>query len=491
MAILLCMLGSGCQVVDMFNMFNITPLPLESATPQISLNQVTDIPTLPVTTSTPTPSAGASVNYEEPTDIFLQVTEEMLPARSYDQVVIFGTVTGFSNRTDAWGNLLAASAFEISHHSGTVFTVNCDDFCFQVDARRNLIPSSSIQEGSEVIIFGASGEEVTDIDADLIAVHTLAEEPHMTEIPDMSQIGNNLVYTEYELAGMPQMNPIRIQGVERTAVPEITPTGEAAPVDTAVDSSTAATEDTNNGYGYYSWFLPTSTPNRPQRTPTPSETGSVAEPTPTKTLNERLTDRLNHTLETRSTYSFGAYGEKYSIYIEYEADQNRDPRHPTRAMLDIYSNSYSFAEYWIPYVQNPMFYNWGIVNYGGDWYMPLRVTVDIDPEPGIVDLVYCDRTLRSQSNYDAQKGYIRSYGYSILNRTLFYFYQKENGYGISIGLQDYDLGFDDIPFGYVGTYAEIVPFYADDLITFFGHRNGKWYYVEVGVPENLNAGYYW
>ena len=72
----------------------------------------------------------------------------------------------------------------------------------------------------------------------------------------------------------------------------------------------------------------------------------------------------------------------------------------------------------------------------------------------------------------------------------FVFYQKENGYGVSIGLTDYDLGFDDIPFGYLGTYAEMVPFYSDDLITFFGHRNGKWYYVELG-PQDPNAGYYW
>ncbi len=468
-------------------MFSITPVPFETSTPQLSLNQITEIPTLPAITATPTLSAGASIEYEPPEDIFIKVSQEMLPAKPHEQVVIFGTVTGFTTQTDQWGNITSASALEISHHSGTEFKVNCDDFCFHVDARKNLLPSSAVKEGSEVIIFGASGDEVTDINADLIAVHTLAEVPHVTDLPDMSQLGSNLAYTEYELVGMPQMNPIRIEGVELTAVPEATPTEEPSQQNTGQDSGSETTGGYD--YGYTSWFLPTSTPNRPQRTATPQET-EIVEPTPTKTLNDRLTDRLNHTLETRSTYSFGSYGEKYTIYIEYELDQNRDPRYPTRAMLDVMSNSYSFAEYWIPYVENPFFYNWGIVNYAGDWYMSLRTSVDIDPEPGVVDLVYSDRTLRSQTNYDAQKGYIRSFGYSIINRTLFYFYQKENGYGVSIGLTDYDLGFDDIPFGYLGTYAEMVPFYSDDLITFFGHRNGKWYYVELG-PQNPDAGYYW
>ncbi len=475
---------SGCQIIDMFSA---TPVPLEVSTPQLGLNQVTEIPTLPIVTSTPTPSVGSSVDYVPPDDIFIQVTGEMLPSKAYDPVVIFGTITGYTAQTDSWGNLLTTGALEISHHSGTEFRVVCDDFCFYTDARRNLIPSSAAKEGSEVIIFGAAGDEVTDINADLIAVHTLAEKPQNTNIPDMSQLGGNLIYTEYELAGMPKMNPIRIEGVELPPEPTATPTAGLSAESTDTDNGSQTTE--NYDYGYYSYYLPTSTPNRPLLTLTP-ETVETPVPTPTQTLNDRLTERLDHSLETRSTYSFGAYGEKYTIYIEYDLEQNRDPRHPTRAMLDLESNGYTFSEYWIPYVENPMFYNWGIVNYGGDWYMPLRVSVDIDPEPGVVDLIVSDRTLRSQTNYDAQKGYIRSFGYSIINRILFYFYQKENGYGISIGLQDYDLGFDDIPFGYVGQYAELVPFYSDDLITFFGHRDGKWYYVELGIDPLYNY-YLW
>lgn len=477
-AILFCLAFSGCQVIEMFQ---VTSMPLETATPELRLNQVTDIPTLPAITPTSTPQIGAYVQYEDPSDIFTRVTIEMLPAKSYDQVVIFGTVEGFTTQTDAWGNTVSTGNLKISHHSGTEFSVTCDNFCFYTDARRSLISADKAVKGSEVIIFGASDETLTDINADLIAVHTIADIPQGHAV-DLSQLPSGLTYTEFELDSFPQLNPIRVSG-SAAAVPTATATPDPYGAYNSYDTGTS------NNYGYTGYGRPTSTPNRPPtETPTPVSS-SEPEPEATEDLNQRLTARLNHSLASRSNYSFGAYGEQYSVYIEYEQDQNRDPKHPTRADMNIESNGYAFTDYWIPYVQNPMFYNWGVVCYGGDWYLPLRVTVDIDPDPEITDLVYSDRTLRSQQNFDSQQGYLRSFGYSILDSKLFYFYQKEDGYGISINRQDFDLGFDDIPFGYVGSYTEIDPFYSDDLITFFGHRGDKWYYVELEKPETNY--YYW
>ena len=53
LVILLGLILSGCQMLPVFQ---ITPVPLETETPQLSLNQITDIPTLPPVTATPTPS---------------------------------------------------------------------------------------------------------------------------------------------------------------------------------------------------------------------------------------------------------------------------------------------------------------------------------------------------------------------------------------------------------------------------------------------------
>ena len=489
-ALVFALLGSGCRMTEVLR---ITPAPLESPTPKLQLNQVTDIPTLPVVTPTSTPQIGSYVRYEDPSDIFTRVTQEMLPGKSYDQVVIFGTVEGFTTQTDAWGNTVYSGDLRVSHHSGTEFRVTCDDFCFYTDARRNLIPSDKVIRGSEVIVFGAANETLTEISADLIAVHTLAQAPEV-RFPEMSGLPSGMTYSEYELDSFPKLNPIRISGssaspsAEATATPD--PYGYTA--DTSYGYNTYGYTDTGSYAGTGGYGRPTSTPNRPPtETPTPiPDVTEAPQPAATQDLNELLQARLTHTLANRSNYTWGAYGERYSVFLEYDQDQNRDPRHPTRADISIESNDYAFTDYWIPYVHNPMYYNWGVVCYGGDWYLTLRSVVDLDPDADVADLVYNDRTIRSQQNFDSRKGYLRSFGYSIIDNKLFYFYQTENGYGISINLQDYDLGFDDIPFGYVGSYTEMDPFYSDDLITFFGHRGGKWYYVELG-KEEPQYGYYW
>ena len=459
----------------MLPIFQRTPIPLETPTPQLSLNQVTDIPTLPPVTVTPTLSLGESVNYLAPGDIFTQVTAEVLPEKAFQPVILFGSVKAFTVQTDVWGQVLPTGGFTLAHHSGTDFHINCDDFCFKVDAKKNLISDEKLVEGSEVIVFGVSGEDVTEINADLVAVHVIREDPIPREA-DVSNLPFDLSYNEYELEYFPELNPISIQAAAATSTPIPEPTEEVP-----VEQPTEVSNDPY-GYGYYYYVRPTSTPNRPQRTPTPDETGTPV-PTPTLSLDDHLSARLNHSLETRSSYSYGAYGERYSTYLEYDQEMNRDPSYPTRASMNVDSNGYEFTDYWIPYVENPMFTNWGIVCFAGDWYLPMRLTVDIDPDPGVTDLVFTDRTLRSNSNYDKSRGYIRSFGHSIIDRKLFYFYQKENGYGVAISNQDYDLGFDDIPFGYVGKFSELDPFYSDDLITFFGHRGDKWYYVEISAAE--------
>lgn len=478
--ILLCLFLSGCSMLPVLQR---TPLPLETATPQLSLNQVTDIPTLPPVTATPTLSAGQSVNYRAPGDIFTQVTSEALPEKAFQPVVLFGTVERFTVSTDNWGQVVSTGGFILSHHSGTEFSIICDDFCFKVDAKKNLIADNKLVEGSEVIVFGTAGDEMTEISADLIAVHVIREDPVPHEA-NVSAFPFDLSYIEYELESFPDLNPLSIQAASATSTPIPEPTEEITEEPTA---------ESYDYYGYgYSYYLPTSTPNRPQRTPTPDETGTPV-PTPTLTMDDHLNNRFNHSLANRTNFAFGSYGEKYSTYLEYDQDLNRDPSYPTRANMNIQSNGYDFVDFWIPYAENPMFTNWGIVCFGGDWYLPMRLTVDIDPDPNVTDLIFTDRTIRSNSNYDKSRGYIRSFGYSILgysylNYKFFYFYQNENGYGISISGQDYDLGFDDIPFGYVGRYSEINPFYSDDLITFFGHRGDKWYYVEIEADED--TGYY-
>ncbi len=200
-------------------------------------------------------------------------------------------------------------------------------------------------------------------------------------------------------------------------------------------------------------------------------------------LDENIEKRRLSALGGRTHFSYGYYGESYTEGLEYAEDTNRDPNFPTRANMTVYSNGYEFFDFWFPHTKNPMFYTWGIVNHGGDWFLPIRMTVDINPEPAVSEIIYSDRTLMSQINYDKTYGYLRTFGFSIIHYNLFYFYQRADGYGFAVNRVDYPLGFDEIIFGLVGDQQDLNPYYADLLITFFGLRGDTWYYVEITAPE--------
>ena len=200
-------------------------------------------------------------------------------------------------------------------------------------------------------------------------------------------------------------------------------------------------------------------------------------------LSEKIKNREKLSLSSRANHTYGLYGEMYSTSLNYNTELNRDPEHPTRANMNINSNFYSFYDFWFPYVNSPIESNWGVITYAGDWYITVRMTVDINPDPGVTDLIYGYRTIMSEYNYDQKMDYLRSFGYSILANQFFYFYEKENGFGFSLNKVDYDLNFDSIPFGYADVYAELNPFFSDDLISFFGKRDDTWFYVEIQTVE--------
>ncbi len=112
------------------------------------------------------------------------------------------------------------------------------------------------------------------------------------------------------------------------------------------------------------------------------------------------------------------------------------------------------------------------------------MTVDINPDPTISEIIYCDRTLMSQTNLDKSYQYIRSFGLSIYNYLLFYFFQRDNGYGFALNRTDYNLEFDEILFGMVGDYQDLNPYFADNLIQFFGRRGNTWYLAELETPKD-------
>jgi hypothetical protein len=65
----------------------------------------------------------------------------------------------------------------------------------------------------------------------------------------------------------------------------------------------------------------------------------------------------------------------------------------------------------------------------------------------------------------------------------FYFFQEEGQIGFVYDGQEYFLGYTQIPHEACCSGAELNPISAENMVAFYAQRDGKWYYVEIGVFE--------
>lgn len=307
-------------------------------------------------------------------------------------------------------------SFELDADYGVKLAVHCDGGCFLTDRAKIPVAYENVTAGNEVIVYGATDPDTADkVIADLIVVHD-------------------------------------VRPVERADAPN--------PGDLYFPA----------GIHYTEYRLK----DVPSLNPLSFETTD-----PDFDVEANLAERLKLSLAERNEFAYGAYGEIYSAELDYTTPSNRAAGYPTRSRLTMYANGYEFFSTFIPQIPTPYDAIWGDLNYGGDWYLPLRFSVDINPDPKVEEIVTCDRTIMSQMNFERNFGYIETFGYSILNYNLFYFFRKANGIGFALNRTNYELGFDDVIFGEIKPFTELNPFYSDYRIGFFGRRGETWYYAEV------------
>lgn len=409
-AVMLAM--SGCGWIEV-SLTGTTPIPIQSstATPLINIASLPTLPRLaaePTATALPLTSAERSVNdirYDNDPDLFRDYAGDTYDVQKGGIVRLRGTISA-----------LTYDSFKLKS-TGLEVTVNCDDGCFLTDRAKKLVAFSSLSDGEEVLVFGATDvDDTAKIVADLIVASGGRSKSRGSAAEIYPPAG--FYYHEYRLKEPPTLNPLSFE----TTDPEFN-------------------------------------------------------------VEENLAERLKLTLAERNLFAYGMYGESYSSGTEFTKDENRAAGIPTRAEVTVYSNVYEFFSTWIPYVEVPYDQLWGILNYGGDWYLPMRLTVDVNPDPNVVDVVFSDRTIMSQLNYDKAYNYLRTFGHSIINSSLFYFYEREDGCGFALNRVDYPLAFDEIYFQQQRPYAELNPYYSDYLIGFFGKRGETWYYAEVTADE--------
>ena len=82
-----------------------------------------------------------------------------------------------------------------------------------------------------------------------------------------------------------------------------------------------------------------------------------------------------------------------------------------------------------------------------------------------------------------QKGYDETFGLQLLAGKLFYFYMRDGLAGYSYDGKETDLDYSEIPHYRCCSESVVNPVPAENMVAFFGQRDGTWYYVELGNFE--------
>lgn len=126
----------------------------------------------------------------------------------------------------------------------------------------------------------------------------------------------------------------------------------------------------------------------------------------------------------------------------------------------------------------------GIWEVGGDWvleYAEINVAVDEAENTAASDakgqLVWKGVSLNEKDSLD------EIFGFQLLNRRPFYFFEKDDEIGIVFDGKGTMLGFDRVPHYVCCSAAELNPRPSPNMVSFFAQKAGTWYYVEIGDYE--------
>jgi len=123
----------------------------------------------------------------------------------------------------------------------------------------------------------------------------------------------------------------------------------------------------------------------------------------------------------------------------------------------------------------------GLWGYSNHWVLEIAyVDLTIPPQNEIsLDVqgqLYQDGELLNDRN-----DYKEAFNFQMMNGKPFYFFDRDGKIGISYNGQEVILGYSQIPHYQCCSAAQLNPRKAKDMVAFFGQREGKWYYVEIGV----------
>jgi hypothetical protein len=81
--------------------------------------------------------------------------------------------------------------------------------------------------------------------------------------------------------------------------------------------------------------------------------------------------------------------------------------------------------------------------------------------------------------------YDEAFGFQLMNGKPFYYYKRNNQIDVSYNNQEIILGYSQIPHYQCCSAGALDPRSAKNMVAFYAQRDGKWYYVEIGVYKKL------
>ncbi len=137
-----------------------------------------------------------------------------------------------------------------------------------------------------------------------------------------------------------------------------------------------------------------------------------------------------------------------------------------------------FAELGAP---NPIQYIQGLWTYNGHWVLETVGTSRQGESQDGLEGAGSGQIIRDEGSLNEKYGYEEAFGFQLIRGKPFYFFREEGRIGFVYDGQEFMPGYSQIPHYGCCSAAEMNPIHAENMVAFFAQRDGRWYYVEIGV----------
>jgi hypothetical protein len=123
----------------------------------------------------------------------------------------------------------------------------------------------------------------------------------------------------------------------------------------------------------------------------------------------------------------------------------------------------------------------GLWSYSNHWALEIAQVTQKFSSQNEISLDSFGQIVQDGELLNERYGYDEAFGFQLMNGKPFYFFKRDGQIGISYDNQEVPLGYAQIPHYQCCSGAGVNPKIAQSMVAFFAQRDGKWYYVEIGV----------